>query len=415
MLEEQRIDHLLRRSGFGVTPQERKAAHQRGYRKTLQRLLHKSGTYRLSESPPIAPMPHVIVPLTLVSFGQGVAWWLKTMATTDSPLNERLTMFWHRHFATSGAKVFRPGWMFEQNLTFRRFGTGAFSDLLGKMVEDPALLSWLDADQNPVQSPNENLARELLELFTLGIGNYSEADVKELAKLTTGQRLTLGGKTLPHPRGEYQGPVAVLDYKGQLKLKDVVQRLAVHPATARRMVARLWDDFAASTIPESESARLVDLWMQSRGNVTVVMREIFLSQHFHDAPRQRVNSPVEYWVTCARLLESHDFRLDDAALLHQAGELLYFLPSVIGWDLGPALIHPSALQTRLKIAQRIVSRLPENHFVLRGLARAADPARYLSHVSGGQIRVETLPSDLHTFEPQEALLLALASPDLWLS
>jgi uncharacterized protein (DUF1800 family) len=415
MHNKDQIDHLLRRTGFGVTPQERRQAHRAGYEQTVRDILQASSSYRLAEQPPSTPLPPIVFPVTLLNFGQGVIWWLRTMAKTASPLSERLTLFWHRHFATNGGKVFNPGWMFEQNLTFRRYGNGAFSDLLKKMVEDPALLNWLDAGNNPAENPNENLARELLELFTLGIGNYTETDVKQLAKLTTGKRLTFGGRTPRHPKGEYDGPVTVLDRKGQLKLRDVAANLAVHPATANRIVGHLWEDFAACPLPSAEAARLETLWKKSRGNVTLVLRAIFLSPHFHDAPRQRVNSPVEYWVTCSRLLQSEDFRLEDAGFLEQAGEQLFFPPSVKGWDLGVALIHPSALQTRLEIARRVVDRLPKRHFALEGLGQAADPARYLSHLSGGQIQASTLPNDLDRFQPREALLLALASPDLWLS
>lgn len=414
MLDEKaRIDHLLRRTGFNVSQSSRVQAHRRGYKATVDELLRAASNYQLSEHPPNTSVPAFVVPVTLLTFGRGVTWWLSTLATSESPLNERLTMFWHRHFATSGAKVFRPGWMFQQNQTFRKYGNGPFGDLLDKMVKDPALLTWLDAGNNPAENPNENLARELLELFTLGIGHYKEADVKELAKLTTGKRLTFGGKTPDHPEGEYTGPVRILNRRGQLKLADLVKTLAVHPATAKRLVKLLWQDFACCPLPSDESRRLEDLWKRTRGNVTVVLREIFLSEHFHQATRQRVSSPVEYWVTCARMLEQNDFRLEDAGYLEQAGEQLFFPPSVKGWDLGEALIHPAALQTRLEIAQRVVTRLPDNHFAILGLEQSAAPALYLSHLSGGQLDPKTLPNDLSQYEPRDALFLALASPDLW--
>lgn len=415
MREREKIAHLLRRTGFACSPEEYKSALRLGYQGTVRNILQRSTNYKLAEAPPATPVPPAVIPVTLFTFAQGVLWWMKTLSTTVSPLNERLTMFWHRHFATSGAKVFRPGWMFEQNQTFRNFGNGSFSDLLGKMVEDPALLLWLDAHNNPASNPNENLARELLELFTLGIGHYTEKDVKQLAKLTTGRRVVFGGRTPVHPKGEYDGPVMVLEKRGQLKLKQVAKELAFHPATAERMVEKLWEEFAACPLPEAEKKRLTRAWLSSRANVTVVLRAIFLSEHFFDAPEQRVSSPVEYWVACTRLLKSAEFKLDDTAFLQQAGEQLFFPPSVKGWDLGQAMIHPAALQTRMEIANRVVSRLPEDHFALRGLKTAADPARYLSHLTCGQLKASTLPSNLADFPPRQALLLALAGPDMWLS
>lgn len=413
MREALRIDHLLRRTGFGATPEARKRAHRMGYEQTVRRIIQQANQYRLAEPPPATPLPSLVIPATLISFGQGVLWWLETLTKTKSPFNERLTMFWHRHFATSGAKVFNPGWMFDQNQTFRLFGNGAFADLLKKMVKDPALLTYLDARNNPASKPNENFARELMELFTLGIGNYTEQDVKELAKLTTGKRVTLGGKTPDNPHGCYDGPVQVLGRKGQLKLLDMTEYLAVHPATTKRTVAHLWADLSASPIPEAEAHRLGKLWRKSRGNVTLVAREILLSKHFHDAPRERVLSPVEYWVTCSRLLGVCNYKLDDVGFLEQAGEQLFFPPSVKGWDHGQALIHPAALQTRMEIANRVVSRLSKRHWALTGFAESPVPARYLSHITGGQVKVSTLPPDIGSFKPREALLLTLSSPDMW--
>jgi len=415
MRESDKIDHLLRRTGFGVTPLERKRAHRQGYRETVREIVRSLCSYRLAEEPPDTPVPPVVIPVTLLTFGRGVQWWLRTMTQTTSPLSERLTLFWHRHFATSGQKVFRPGWMFQQNKAFRTHGTGAFTELLGEMVEDPALLLWLDAHNNPAETPNENFARELLELFSLGAGNYTERDVKQLAKLTTGKRVVFGGRIADEPKGEYAGPVEVLGHKGQLKLKAMAQKLAVHPATAKRLVRHLWDDLAAGPLPEPEHERLQQLWLESRGNITVTVREILLSPHFFEAPRQRVVSPVEYWVTCSRLLGRADYELDDVGFLEQAGEQLFFPPSVKGWDLGTAQIHPAALYTRLEIAHRVVSRLPDDHFALKGLQQSPDPSRYLSYLSGGQIQTTTLPKNLADYEPREALLLALASPDMWTS
>lgn len=414
MLDKDKIDHLLRRTGFCCLPHERKAAHRAGYRATVNRLFQSALEYKLEETPPAVLAPAIVLPVTLYTFAEGILWWMRTLSRTKSPLNERLALFWHRHFATSGAKVFRPGWMFKQNQVFREHGAGSFTGLLQAMVHDPALLTWLDADDNSADHPNENFARELLELFTVGIGRYTERDVKELAKLTTGKRVTLDGRAPVRPRGEYSGPVAVLGRQGQLNLSEVAAQLAVNPNTAHRLVALLWEDFVAGPIPPTQHSRLSALWVKSRGNVAVVLREIFLSDSFQVAPRQRVVSPVEFWVACSRLLDTADFRLDDVKQLEQAGEQLFFPSSVKGWDKGLALIHPAALETRLTIAQRVVDRLPDQHFALRGIAATSNRAGFLSTITGGQVRPATLPGNLNAFTARNALILALASPDMWL-
>lgn len=414
MREQDKVAHLLRRTSYGVRPEELKKAQHQGYGKTVQRLIQGlNQSQEPSEAPPLDVMPAIAFPVTILTFARGVMWWAKTMVETPSPLTERLTVFWHRHFATSGQKVFRPGWMFAQNLTFRREGRGPFADLLKAMVRDPAMLSWLDARNTPAEKPNENLGREMLELFTLGRGHYTEKDVKELAKLTAGKRLGAFGKALRKPQGTYQGPVSLLGRKGQEDLDHVLERLAVHPVTAKRMVRRLWDDFAASTLPAAEEKRLVKIWIQSKANITIVLRSILLSDYFFEGVRQRVLSPVELFVCCSRILGTSAIELDDLKEMDRAGELLFFPPSVKGWELGQALIHPAAFQSRLSLVERMVKRLDKNHFALRGLQRTPRPANYLAHITGQHVKPSTLQAHLSGLDPKESLTLALASPDMW--
>jgi uncharacterized protein (DUF1800 family) len=399
MLERDRLAHLLRRTGFGVKATELRQAQSQGFEATLEQMMHRLSEGSVpNETPPLDPLPSLIFPYTLLTFGRGVAWWLNSMLNGRSPLAEKLTLFWHRHFATSGEKVFRPGWMFGQNLTLRRHAAGPYADLLGAMMVDPALLRWLDAESNPIERPNENLGRELLELFTVGRGNYDEKDVKELAKLTTGQ---------------YDGPLHLLGKKGAQDFRQVLERLAVHPATANRLVAELWDDLVAAPCPGSERNRLVKTWRSSRGNVAVVVREILRSPAFFAGVRQRVTSPVEFAVTCWRLLDRQEVTLRDLEGFEGAGELLFFPPSVKGWDKGLALIHPAALQSRLELACRWVDALPDSHPVLGGLAGSANPAAYLASWSAGQIQAETVRGPLAGLDARDSLKLALTSPDLW--
>lgn len=414
MRERDRIAHLLRRTGYGVRPEELRRASHDGYDKTVDRLLQQlSQDGSPSSSPPLDPLPAIALPVTFLTFARGVMWWMETMIASPSPLTERLTVFWHRHFATSGTKVFRPGWMFGQNLTFRREGRGRFAELLKAMVRDPAMLEWLDARNTPADQPNENLGREMLELFTLGRGHYSEKDVKEMAKLTTGKRLNFLGKPLAAPKGGYQGPVNVLGRKGQQDLDQVLERLAIHPVTAQRMVTRLWEDFAASKLPAVEARRLSSLWIKSRGNVTVVLRAILRSPHFFEGARQRVLSPVEFYVACSRMLGVNLVQFKDLEKMDRAGELLFFPPSVEGWELGSALVHPAAFHSRLSLVEALVKRLDKKHFALRGLEQTDRPALYLSQITAGHIDPRTIEKHLSGLSSRDALTLALSSPDLW--
>lgn len=399
MHERERIAHLLRRTGFGARAEEVREALGLGYEATVERMLQTlASASSPSTSPPIQALPSLVLPYTFVTFARGVAWWLQTMVTSPSPLAERLTLFWHRHFATSGEKVFRPGWMFAQNLTLRRHACGPYADLLGAMMTDPAMLNWLDAESNPIEHPNENLGRELLELFTVGRGNYDEKDVKELAKLTTGQ---------------YDGPVHLLGKRGAQDFRQVLERLAVHPATANRLISELWEELVCAPLPNQQRERLVSLWQRTRGNVTLVVRAILRDPLFFSGTRQRVTSPVEYAVTCWRLLERQQVGMGDIEGFDGAGELLFFPPSVKGWDKGLSLIHPAAVQSRLQWACKWVDDLPDAHCVLTCLRNSGDPAAFLSTWSGGHLQATTLRPHLGNLNARDSLKLALTSPDFW--
>src|SRR5262249_30406329 len=184
------------------------------------------------------------------------AWWVYRMYFGPDPLGERLTLLWHNHSATGNAKVNDRGGMRRQNQTFRELARAPFGKLLGAALRDPALLFWLDAQTNRKGHPNENLARELMELFTLGIGHYTETDVKEAARALTGWAVAT--KTADQPfvvrglgDGKFQedlaqhdeGEKTILGRKGLWKGADLVRILLEHPATARRLAVRLCELF----------------------------------------------------------------------------------------------------------------------------------------------------------------------------
>ncbi len=399
MSENEKLAHLLRRTGFGVRGTELRRAAAEGFETTMERILHQLfSASEPTDSPPVQVLPSVVFPITLLTFSQGIAWWLEQMVSAESGLSEKLTLFWHRHFATSGAKVFRPGYMFAQNLTLRRHASGPFAELLKAMMSDPALLNWLDADRAPSANPNENLGRELLELFTVGRGQYTETDVKELSKLTT-------------QNGHL--PINFMGRKGAQNFDEVLERLAVHPATAARITDKLWSDFVAGPCSERERQRLIRLWSKTRGNVAVVLREMLRSPEFLGGSRRRVMSPVEFAVSCWRLLGVDGPRIHDVQGFEGAGELVFFPPNVKGWNSGLAWIHPAAVQMRWEFVARAVSHLSEDHFALLGLNRTELKGQWLSSWSGGQVRPSLIEHHIKGLEARESLMLALNSPDFW--
>ena len=186
------------------------------------------------------------------------AWWLYRMLFGPDPLAERLALLWHNHFATSNLKVGNLGFMRRQNELFRTLGRGPFGELLGAVVRDPAMLVWLDASSNRKGHPNENLARELMELFSLGIGHYTERDVKEAARALTGWRVRNQAFAEAANRHD-EGEKTILGHTGCWKGDDLVRMVLEHPATARRLAWRVCELFLAEkTLKTADLDALAD-------------------------------------------------------------------------------------------------------------------------------------------------------------
>ena len=191
--EVQLIAHLLRRAGFGATRGELEQYSRLGYKATVDRLLDTSNPQAISEH--LLRRYHPDETSMLVGLG-GLGAWVYRMTTTDSPLLEKMALFWHGIFATGYAKVINSKPLSDQIRMFKRFAMGDFNTLLLEMAKDPAMIIWLDNQQNHKGAINENFGRELLELFSMGVGNYTEEDVKECARAFTGW--TIGNLSLIH-------------------------------------------------------------------------------------------------------------------------------------------------------------------------------------------------------------------------
>src|SRR6266567_1013421 len=217
--QRQLISHLLRRTGFGATPAEFDQYVQLGYQGAVDKLLNFDQVpddYPAWEVPdekdkgrrPLAELQQ---------------WWLNRLLTTKRPLQEKMVLYWHGHFATAASKVNRIKWMYNQNNLFRQHALGAFPGLLGEVSKDAAMMYWLDSQTNRKGAPNENYAREVMELFTMGIGNYTEDDVKEGARALTGwtvNRDTDASRFVPNRFDD--GSKTFLGHTGNLGLDDIV-------------------------------------------------------------------------------------------------------------------------------------------------------------------------------------------------
>ncbi len=299
-------------------------------------------------------------------------WWLYAMLFSPHPLRERMTLFWHNHFATSIAKVRRHDLMVKQNQTLRTYALGKFRPMLLALSKDTAMLLWLDSNSNVKSYANENYARELMELFSLGTGNYTEMDVKEAARAFTGWH-TDGQEFALNAAQHDGGAKTYLGQTGNWDGGDIVRIILEQPAAARFLVRKLYRQF----ISESESppdALLEPLAEQLRrcdydiGSVvrTMLRSRLFFSEH---AYRRRIKSPVEYVVSLLRGLDNRMGMTQLATVMNGLGQDLFAPPNVKGWDGGKAWLNTATLLARHNLAWSMLTTAPSSRYSFsRGLA-----------------------------------------------
>jgi len=286
------------------------------------------------------------------------AWWYREMLDTPSPLTERMTLFWHNHFVSSQQKVRSLALMYRQNLLLRRYALGNFGELLHAVSRDPAMVIYLDSVSNKKGEPNENFAREVLELFTLGEGHYSEQDVREAARAFTGWSLDRRtGEFRFRPRLHDYGEKIVLGRTGDFDGDDVLDILLAQPATAEFITAKLWREFISPTPDPREVKRLAAIFRSSHYEIKPLLRALLTSDVFY-APQNRavlVKSPVELIVGTLRLLDMHSEDLRPAAFVgRNLGEDVFAPPNVKGWPGGDTWINSQTLLARRQLITRLL-------------------------------------------------------------
>jgi uncharacterized protein (DUF1800 family) len=389
--------HLFRRAAFGASWDELQAAVREGLRPTLDRLL--AGGPGHAEFDRLAD---ALGPERGEADGDvsGLEWWwLQRMARTPHPLRERMTLFWHDHFATSIAKVRQPALMKRQNVLLRRHALGRFRPFLLEVSRDPAMLIWLDGNSNVRGRPNENYARELLELFSLGVGNYTERDVREAARAFTGWHTTSGTPLSSGERGRGEGaqpPEFVfraylhdagdktfLGRPGNWGGADVVRIALDQPAAARFLVRKVYRHFVSEDAapPDRLLAPLAERFRNSDYDIAELMRTVLGSRHFFSehAYRQRVKSPVDHLVGLLRSLggDLSGAAADVPPALEGLGQRLFAPPTVRGWEGGRAWLNTATLLARHNLSWRLLQGPPEP------LAAGIDPGALARRHAGG--------------------------------
>ena len=415
-----RIAHLHRRAGFGARPDELDAAVAAGYQATVDRLCDLAAADAAADAVPVpalSPAATQPAPDKAAARREEVQlslWWLDRMVAAQVPLREKLALFWHGHFATSVQKVKDPALMYAQNQALRALGGGSFATLAKAVVEGPALLVYLDANQNRRASPNENLAREMLELFTVGIGNYTEGDVKEGARALTGLMVDRRTATVAVNRAQHDdGTKTYLGRTGALGPDDVVATACASPACAPFVASRVWSHFARPARPDDPV--VAELARDFRRDLDVgrLLRAVFVHPEFV-APATRtglVKQPVEYVAGALRAVGRTAGT--DAALVAQLqalGQVPFQPPDVGGWPQNAYWLNTSFSLSRLRFASALAARAD-----LSGVAAAAPGdrpaavARLLSVDGWGPSSAAALAGA--AADPRALLTLALVAPE----
>jgi uncharacterized protein (DUF1800 family) len=391
-MSKKSIQHLLRRAGFGPSAAEVEAYGALDFEAAVDRLI--AG---LAAPPPSDPPG-----LDVYRPGSISAAWLERMRSSPSPLAEKLTLFWHGHFATSIRKVDDPKLMWQQLQTLRRLGGGRFVDLAAAVSRDPAMIRWLDGNSNRKGIPNENYARELMELFTIGRGNYTESDVREAARAFTGWGAENGAFVF---RREYHDASSktVLGKSGDFDGDDVVRVLASRPECARFVSRKLLVFLSHPEPTDAEVAAAAAVFTKTNGNIADVVRHVFLAPAFRspEAYRATVKSPAEFVVGAIKVagLDAVPSWAVDAT--GRMGQTLFAPPTVKGWDGGRAWLSAGALLERMRFAARLAAETnaPSGAF---DLAFDGPPPAELAGILGKASGAERLS-------------LALASPEFQLN
>jgi uncharacterized protein (DUF1800 family) len=388
------MGHLFRRAGFGATREELEAALEKGYEATVEELLHPERQPDIEADLLFRSLPdfHEARKLDVAQ-----AVWVYRMINTRRVLEEKMTLFWHCLFATGNAKVESPPQMMRQIETFRRVALADFRTILVELAKDPAMIFWLDNQLNTKDVHNENWGRELLELFAMGIGNYTEDDVKASARAFTGWTFkpSVPG-TKPYGRFpwsfEFRPDQHAYDEKeflgqrGDFDGEDVIDIVVRHPATARFIARRLYLYFVADEPDEMAVEQLAEVYRASQYDIRAMLRTLFLSDFFRSeqAYYARVKSPAEYVVGIMRLVGDYTSPkpgFDEISLeCRYMGQDLLNPPSVEGWHTDEEWIDTGILVERVNFGATQLGDIDKP-----GIRKIIDRLRAMGELSPEQL------------------------------
>ena len=371
------MGHLMRRAGFGATREEIEARAAKGYEATVEELLNPEGQEAVDQLELQRYQGWTWKPGTVQ--GMGAAEWMYYLLNSKRPLEEKMTLFWHQVFATGVSKVDHYDELNDQIILFREHGLSNYKRLLLALARDPAMLYWLDNNENHRDAVNENWGRELLELFTMGVGNYTEVDVRECSRAFTGWTIT--PKLARFPMGRFDWffqykeddhddtEKTFLGETGNFDGEDILNIVCQQPATAEFIARHLYNFFVADeaqvpawavTPPKDQDAieLLADTLMESDYDIRATLKVLFNSDFFKNARFARLKSPTEVVVGTLRLVGGAEFPAPGLGDLSRQpcymGQDLLNPPSVEGWHTGVEWINSGSLMRRVNFTADLI-------------------------------------------------------------
>jgi Protein of unknown function (DUF1800) len=385
--DRSRMAHLFRRAGFGASPAELDAAVSRGYDATLENLLSPSDDHDAADD----ALSQIDFDLTKLDDAQ--RWWIVRMRYTSRPLIEKMTLFWHGHFATAVSKVGikQLALMRQQNDLFRSQALGNFHDLLLSVSKDPAMLIWLDGRQNHKNAPNENYGRELMELFTMGIGNYSEDDVKAAAHSFTGWTINRDFAYTFNAGDHDAGSKTFLGKTGNFNGNDIIDTLSGQQATAIFLATKLVRYFVSDPPDSGLVSNLASVYLSSGYDMKAVMRALFKSDAFVSptAYHALIKNPAEFVAGTLRTLDISTDGTGLPAVMRALNQELFNPPNVAGWPGGDTWIATNTMLARDNLANAVaVAQKPGSGYLanaptllgLSGTVQASSLVDGLTHL-----------------------------------
>jgi uncharacterized protein (DUF1800 family) len=369
LAERRAIARLSHRFGFGPKPGEFKTLVDSGFSNASSKLLTVPTADAFADNQPLPnvkdqgprPRPNTsqVVAYSTekrAQFTELLFWWLDRMALSEHPLRERMTWFWHGHWATSYQKVDDALPMFRQNQSLRKHALGNFTEMSRAMVNDGALIFWLDGQTNTVKAPNENLSRELMELFVLGVNRYTENDVRETAKALTGYRVNkTSGDVTFIPKQHYSMPISFLGTNGVFDGNSLSDYLVARNDCALFITERLWYRFISS------SEALSDLNLTkafANRDIASLVRAIGTHSAMRDERYAMVKPPLDWFVSVSRAFGIKPSAFSNTATirnnLNLLGQVPFLPPNVGGWPADQAWLSTASAQFRISFAERLV-------------------------------------------------------------